>query len=211
MITHEYIIQVSKSRDTYFLVYLADLHNGTKNFDEDRCKKLISWIAAKPWAYWIGGGDYCEAITVKDKRFDPNAIHPKYIDKLGDIITAEYNDVRDLLKPIAGKCIGLHLGNHEDTIYREYSRDIVNELCEDLSTTNLGASAMTRLKFMEGKKEIYSCVVHSEHGHMSGRKPGGKVNSIEDKSKYLMPIYSLRVIPMTKSATLTFFSAWLLK
>lgn len=50
-------------KDTFKVYYLTDWHVGAKSFDETLFRQHVQQIKDDPSAYWIGGGDYIDAIS----------------------------------------------------------------------------------------------------------------------------------------------------
>jgi hypothetical protein len=76
----EYRFPPVKSRASKIHLYaLGDVHIGALNCAEKQFKKVVKEIADDPNAYWLGGGDYIDAIILQDqKRFDPSTL-PNWI------------------------------------------------------------------------------------------------------------------------------------
>lgn len=58
------------------LVGLGDIHLGNINCDKEKFKEIVDWIASDPQRYWIGMGDYIEAIlpSPTEWRYDTRNI-----------------------------------------------------------------------------------------------------------------------------------------
>jgi hypothetical protein len=76
----EYRFPAVKSRASKINLYaLGDVHIGALNCAEKQFRKVVKMIADSPNSYWIGGGDYIDAIILQDqKRFDPSSL-PNWI------------------------------------------------------------------------------------------------------------------------------------
>lgn len=173
------------NKDEWFRVIpLGDIHLGNSGCDIYRLKEMINWIAEKENTFWIGMGDYIDAINYTDERFDPKTVDKKYlmIGDLDKIIQMEIEDLADLLYPIRDKCLGLHRGNHEEKIRKEYHYDIIYELWKLLEIEKerlLYDAAITRLNFIRDKHRR-NIDIFSTHGNVGGRKGGNKINRLED-------------------------------
>ena len=111
-----------KHKDIFRIFPLGDIHAGSIHCNEKMIKEEVSLIKRTPMSFWIGMGDYIDAINYTDPRFDPKTVAKKYLIE-GDIdkmIQMQINDIVDLLHPIKHKCIGLLRGNHEETIRKYY-------------------------------------------------------------------------------------------
>jgi hypothetical protein len=107
--------------------------------------------------------------------------------KLEDVAGAQFEDVKNKLRPIAeqGKIIGLLDGNHENNIRKRHFRHLTLDLCRELGVEYLSYSSFIRLKFsvtnsngVRGSGKSY--IISAAHGRGGGRKKGGQVNSMGD-------------------------------
>ena len=190
-----YISQPSKQSE-FKLWNISDIHMASAACDEKHVRADIEEIANDPYSLWIGTGDYAEFITHSDRRFDPEAVADwvdlRNLSQLG-IIT--YRRLRELFLPIAGKCLGLGLGNHE----RSYSlnndgSDRHGWLCTELGVQNLTYSAMMHIVFCRfnedtepgiiSKPDAGTCSRHmfrlwAHHGAGGAQTKGGKMNRLK--------------------------------
>lgn len=174
----EYIID-AKGQDEIILVPLGDLHVGHVNCDKQKIMEIIDWIK-HTGAYWIGMGDYADAIVPTDeRRFDIETVDPElnHPDK-------QYYWVKQQFMKIKDRCLGLHIGNHDYELERRHFHRFVWELCDDLQVKYLGWTAFTHLKIIhvngpKGNTKT-SFTIFSTHGYYNGRRLGGAVNRIED-------------------------------
>jgi len=180
---NERTINFKSRKDWFHLVPIGDIHLGNIGCDVEKLKEMIDWIKEKDDVYWIGMGDYLDCINYTDKRFDPCTIAKQYREYLSNCVPMQIQDLIDLFKPIANKCIGLHRGNHEETIRLHYHYDVLYELWKEFKVPMLNDTAITRLRFNWNKHGgSQRCVfdIFSTHGHIGGRKGGGKINYLED-------------------------------
>lgn len=152
-----------KSRNDVFSIYpIGDVHIGCRGCAEGKFKKIIAEIQNNPLAYWIGGGDYIEAIKptkpAPDPRFDVTNL-PDWMlegdasnvrERLTDITAQEAARFRDLVKPISNKCLGLIEGNHEYQLKNKSNTNVISWLCEMLKVDDLTDEAGVRLIFSRG-------------------------------------------------------------
>lgn len=134
--------------------------------------------------YVLGLGDYCECIVNSDlKRWDPQIIDKKFLNRQHDIAQAQFEGMEELLKPLAkqGKILGLLYGNHEHEILKRHHTDLVRNLCRSLQVENLGWEAMIRLQFSRTENgSTFSYTIHAEHGSGSGKT----FNKLEKRGAY---------------------------
>jgi len=192
-----YIWHPSRS-DTFKLVYFSDIHWLAKACAEKEVLKQRQAILDDPFTFWIGGGDYGEFIGYGDaKRFDPDAVSEKVTVKdLARLGKVTYTGIRDLFKPIAHKCLGLIVGNHEKQYMRRLQQeDLHGWLCTELGVADLGYSCLMDVVFNRTPKAIHGPVLstipprdagkHSEtfrvwchHGAGAAQTKGGKINRL---------------------------------
>jgi len=190
MITKEYRIHLNGRGEVVYLVPLGDLHVGTKNCDEDKLLATIEYIREHKNVYWIGIGDYIEAINYTDKRFDPDNLSEKFQKSLSNLHLAQMKYVIDMLKPIRQRCMGLLEGNHEDKIRLHYHTNVTAVMAYELGVDELGNTCMIRwvmersLKGTSRDASSRSVVIFATHGWGGGRTIGAKVNRIQEYSKY---------------------------
>ena len=167
----------------FYVVPIGDIHLGNACCDIEKLKEMVNWIKDNPNVYWIGMGDYIDCINYTDKRFDPNTVSKEYRDNLSNAIPLQIRDVITILSPIADRCLGLHRGNHEETIRLRYMYDVMYKMWEEWKVPLLEDSAITRLVFRYdyGKLPHSSHFdIFSTHGSSGGRKGGAKINRLED-------------------------------
>ena len=185
------------SRADEFRVWnLADLHWLSTACAEDQIRTDVATIAADPYSFWIGGGDYADFIGYTDKRFDPDVVAPWVkIADMGRLGQFGMECVRDVLLPIKDKCLGLLLGNHE----KRYSLKTEHEglhgwLCTELDASNWQYSVLFDLVFARagriasprlrrtppkhGKISSRSFRIFAHHGAGYAQTPGGKLNRL---------------------------------
>ena len=187
-------VQHASRADVFALWNLSDLHVGNVGCDLDGIKRDVKRIAADPYSLWVGGGDYAEYISPRDKRFDPASFDPGLrVRDMGNLGTMFAARVRDLFAPIAGKCLGLAYGNHEASYQTANDQDGLHGwLCTELGAANLGYSALLDIVFVRmgkgapvlhrgnpkrhGDRNGFRVYVH--HGAGAAGTPGGKLNRL---------------------------------
>ena len=172
-----------KSRsDTFHLWNLTDFHIGHKETDEKALRATIAKIEADPFALWMGGGDYCEYISVGDPRFDGSELAPWIgTSDLANLARVQSDRVIELLAPIVDKCLGLIGGNHGLRIHKYQQFDPLGYIAGKLQVPNLGwdgAFINLRFKRQGGSARAYKlCLLHGWGG---GRSAGSKTNKLRD-------------------------------
>jgi hypothetical protein len=147
--------------------------------------KMMAWCPITEFGSWvfrqgnqIGITGNCDAVTCKDKRYDPNSIDTDYATP-----DVQYRAVEDLLRPIKDKCIGLLDGNHDYMHWLEHSHNYVDTMAYDLGTEYLTMDAYVRLVFKRNvgtNNASRNIDVYAHHGWSTARSDGAKVNRIED-------------------------------
>jgi hypothetical protein len=191
-----YIFHASRS-DEFSIWNLSDVHYGNKACALDQFKRDVDVIKKDPFAFWVGGGDYAEYISMRDRRFDADTISDDLsiadLGKLGAVLTMR---VATLLKPIRHKCLGLLFGNHEASYQRAQEQSNLHGwLCTELGVPNLGYTSFFNVSFVRkprhsktpelrmDRKDIkgHSAQrfrVFAHHGAGGATTPGGKLNRL---------------------------------
>ena len=190
-----YIWHRSRS-DEFRLWNISDIHWMAKACAESELRKDMKEIEDDPHSFWVGGGDYCDFIGYRDKRFDPDAVAEWVkIKDLGDLGKKGMEQIYRLFRPVKHKCLGLLLGNHE--LKYELATDqesLHGWLCTELGVPNLGYSCLfdivfartPHIKAPQLRKEppvsgqyassIFRVFMH--HGAGYAATPGGKLNRL---------------------------------
>jgi hypothetical protein len=173
-----------KSRSDEVVLYpIGDIHYGARGCEVDTLRQTIEEVRKNPNAFWIGMGDYSEAVTVADKRFDFRSIDPRLIPHLDDITGKCTRDLADFFEPIKGKCLGLLTGNHDDKLRLRDSNDVHGALCVALGAKNLGYVSIVRWTFRRGKGGPSTVLkIYASHGTIAGRTQGAKINRMENEA-----------------------------
>ena len=114
-------IHLKSKADIVKVIPVGDIHDGTKANDEKKRKETVEYIGSDPNCFWLGMGDYVNAINYSDKRFDPEDMRDPT--KLKDLVADQEKTIIKLFKPIRKQCIGMLGGNHEETVLKKYHRD----------------------------------------------------------------------------------------
>lgn len=180
MILHEIRTEHRGRSNTFSLVPLGDIHFGSRGCHVRKLKKAIEWIRANPTSYWVGMGDYFEAVKHNDKRFDPESIAPKYAARPDRMTDMAVEDLCDMLHPIRSQCIGLLTGNHEEKVRLRDGHDLHYRLTHRLGAKDLGYDALLRWTFARradrgGNHPSRVLWVFASHGSIAGRSDGGIV------------------------------------
>ena len=160
--------------DIFSIYPLGDIHGGSIDCAEDEIKKKVEEVRTNRNAYWIGMGDMVESITKNDKRFEICGL-AEWV-KPDNIIESQRRWLKDLLKPIAPKCLGFLMGNHEWTILQNNSDDITRNLCYDLKVPYGGYACFITMTFKrKNSNETHRFVIHAWHGSGAAQSEGGQL------------------------------------
>lgn len=178
--------------DVFEIIPIGDIHIGSAAVDEKLLRNTIEYVASDPNRYWIGMGDYCDFINLKDKRFDPTILAPWITTKaLADIAGAQIEYATNLLKPIAHKCLALVEGNHETSVKQHYERDVYREIGIAIKMAGefpqdhnllIGYYGWLRLVFKRGLERnspAFAMTINLHHGFGGGKMKGGKALNME--------------------------------
>lgn len=172
-------------KDWFDIIPLGDVHLGNAGCDVDKFQRQIRWIAENKKCFWIGMGDYVDAINYSDKRFDQNTVAEPYRSDMMNCVTRQIDDIKKMLDPIMPKCLGMLRGNHEEKIRRAYHHDLIYEFWREYHMPILNDAAIIRLSFNDlyGKRRSFD--FFCTHGNVGGRKSGAKLNRLEDLIGYI--------------------------
>jgi hypothetical protein len=164
------------------IIPIFDVHIINATFDKKLYEKTVKYIETHPDTYWFGGGDFCEFINFKDKRFAPGELYPDLkVGDLADIYQKEIDMFKDMTKSILtpDKCLGLMIGNHENKIAKSGEGDIINNLCKEYNIPYLGYSGYLRLSFTRGRSNtVRKFQIYFHHGWSAPRTQGARVNNL---------------------------------
>ena len=167
------------------IIPVGDIHWGNPACDTKKIDQLLNWILKKEDTYMIGVGDYCDGITWQDKRFS-GKLTADAMDDLTYTLNRERDKIVDKLTPLAeaGKIIGLGEGNHEESLGKRYSYNMMGDVCSKrfLNVKYLGYSPLTRLSLEKKSNpgKIRNVIIYMHHGWGGGRKPGASINKLVD-------------------------------
>jgi predicted phosphodiesterase len=177
--------QYDSRTDVFRLIAIADVHLGNLHANEKLLKQLAQEIQTQPFTYWIGLGDMCEFINLRDPRFDPSELAPWLdMDDLKDLARAETARFLDIMRPCASKCLGLVEGNHEESIRAHSEADVYSALIEGLADKEhehrLEHRGIVSWVFDRGaaKANSWTLRIHATHGSGGGQSAGSVSNKL---------------------------------
>ena len=181
------------SADEFRIWPLSCLHIGAADCDEKRIERVVKEIAEDERSYWLGLGDYLDAINRSDKRFDVEDLAP-WISRndMRDILRAQLRRFYDVIQPIAHKCLGAAIGNHEKTIYKYYERDVGDDIVTFLKNEGgfaddyplgLGYAGWVLFSFFKSKRRNGGSRMvrtYAHHGFGGGKRTSSTITSMEN-------------------------------
>jgi hypothetical protein len=157
---------------------LFDLHTGTRRCNETKLRRVVAEIAADPLAYWLYGGDGGEFINRKDPRHKESDLAP-WLHGVDDLARAQVEYLKDLLVPIAPKCLAVLSGNHEAQMLKHHERNVYAEILTAIKDAaghrgplGLGYRGFVRLRCQRSTHAITTLTICAEHGFGGGRLKG---------------------------------------
>lgn len=169
--------------DKVRLYALGDIHWGAPGCAEDTLRATVAEIANNEHAYWLGMGDYIDAVTHNDRRrFNPaHYVGTRYkISDLADLAQIQADEFVEVVEPIKDKCIGLIEGNHEWVNPKHNAADIMARIVAGIEAPYLGPSAFVHLYVMDAvDKTRYKLTVWAHHGFGGGRLAGGDALTLQ--------------------------------
>lgn len=187
-----YTVEVTKRSNgagSFHLYSIGDLHSDRREFNEARFKQWRAQIIADPFAVCIFVGDAMEGRTPGMKHFDAACVRPEFLTNLDSYIKQSLDWNQRLLKPItdAGVPLVIVEGNHDR--YQEYA-GYAAMLSDRVNAQYLGGEGFVRVK--SGPKEKrsgtqcdYTTVIYASHGSGGGKRPGGKVNAMQQFTEWV--------------------------
>lgn len=175
-------IRVPVASTKWRLYAVGDIHWGSTGCAEDHFRRTVKEIRNNEHAYWIGMGDYIDAVTHNDKkRFDPKHYEgTRYqISDLARLPKLQKDELLTEVDSIKDKCLGLIEGNHEWVVPKWNAQDIMWEFVNGIGAPYLGAAGFVRIRVVDDAKvksdngnSRYSIVVFAVHGYGGTRLSG---------------------------------------
>jgi len=188
LVEHE--ITLPNAQTKLFCHLLTDVHYEASGSDRKKFLRDVARIKELNEAdnnelhYWIGGGDWANGISAKDKRFDAACVANPFKKYVGnDLHTAVAETLVDVSLPIQPWCWGYGRGNHEDEVIKHCDFDPARIVAKGLNVNYLGYSAAIRLR-IKCQAHVYTLLLYWHHGFGASRAKGGKLNmlySLRDK------------------------------
>lgn len=168
----------------YANVYtLADLHIGDAHCDESEVLARVKAVANDPYGLCVLNGDLMNT-----------ALRNSVSDVYGEILSPmqQITYLVNMLRPIAGKIIGVTAGNHENRVYRSDGIDVTRLVCRELGIEEkyapegvliflrFGTRSASGGHLNDGRNPRQWYTIYATHGSGGGRKEGSKAIRLAD-------------------------------
>lgn len=181
-----YLVDVQRktfASGAFRLYAIGDLHADRKQFDEERLKAYIKHIASDDAAVAIFVGDLLDGRIPGRKHFDADVMRGDFLANLKTYVNHGLDVLEDYFKPLVDAEVPTIFvsGNHD-----EYLEEIglTAGLVQRLggSARYLGGEGFVRIRSGNFRKGggLYTTCVYATHGTGGGKKPGTKVNAMQD-------------------------------
>lgn len=168
---------------TLRLYLVGDTHVGAEACDEKRIERLAQIIADDPAGRVVGLGDYIEAISRTDPRFDPRETkQPIAPEDIEDPFQNQARHFYKLFKATRGKWVGVIRGNHETVALTRYHFDATAYIARKLQAPYLGGSdesGWLQVRMLDGDKLRNTVSVYIQHGWGGGEMRGSDASKLQ--------------------------------
>ena len=166
--------------DKLTIIPISDVHIGDKTANIKAFREVLERIKNEPNTYTILNGDLCN-VALKNSKSDV------YSDELTPM--EQVIQIINFLEPIKDKILVMSNGNHEDRITRDTSIDVLYLVAKQLHLEQVYSNSWWYLylsfgKGDKGRKVNYTLTGY--HGSGGGRKPGSKINRLEEMSQVVI-------------------------
>ena len=160
---------------------LADLHIGDAHCSESEVLARVKAVQDDPYGLCILNGDLMNTAL-------RNSVSDVYGEVLSPMQQIAY--LVNMLRPIAGKIIGVTAGNHENRVYKSDGIDVMRLVCREIGIEEKYApeGVLIFLRFgtrnghgyhrEKSPRQWYS--IYATHGSGGGRKEGAKAIRLAD-------------------------------
>ena len=187
--------------DFIYLVPLSDFHWDEPQSDHDAIKGYVDWIKGHKNAYTLLNGDLWTVATKKSAADIFETAEPGG-DKYGLMpLDTAFDEVEDLLAPIADRILGADTGGHElGHMFKEVGADYTYRLMKNLGREKVyardGGVLLIKTKPLTPRDNIFFSAVFT-HGWGSARTRGAKLR----KAEYLSEAFEADMIIISHDHT----------
>lgn len=155
---------------------IFDIHYGNYACD---IKELKEFVSDKE-AYYFGGGDWFDSITIKDKRYQKSMDSTKS----DEIIDEQVEGLKDIISSINGRFLGLMTGNHEKKLAQSFGTHPIKRICKEYNIPFLGYSCFLRLMLHDNGSRVRTVKFYAHHGYGGGRTLGADLTRFSQPMMY---------------------------
>jgi hypothetical protein len=145
------------------IALLYDVHYGNFAHKKEKFLSYLEWIKETPNVYAILGGDLMENALDDGRGMSYDQNKPPI---------TQFDEMAQLLAPIAHKILCSTTGNHENRTYKKTGIDVMKLLCDKLKIPYFSGSIWLSIL-----ANTYKWNLWVSHGWSSSRTKGGKMNS----------------------------------
>lgn len=167
---------IYKRPDIFYLYPFFDAHLGAVESSENALRKKVEECANRgKFGLALGGGDWMDCITSKDRRWSGTGLAP-WVEK-SNIVDSQKRHCEEMFKPLKeqNQLIAIGTGNHEELIHRVYDDDVTRNLCREMNVPYAGYQAFILLKFIRSGRTTHFLTIHSWHGAGSAQTEGARL------------------------------------
>jgi len=191
-------ILVSNKTDVFTIWDLADIHEGNIGCVRHKFMAQVRDIRDDPHAFWIGGGDWAESITINDPRYQPDADGLTAKERNNPIL-AQKRRLIAMADPIKEKGIGFGTGNHEFQYSLRSGGGLAEEIAEGLGLPYFGYSFFVDVIFIRTSSKLPRDRIYrtrpvnggsatrvrimAHHGSSAATTEGGRINALVKLAK----------------------------
>lgn len=138
MILADRTIEYERGQKIYF-GFLGDVHYEVLNCDVAHLEKDTNYLGKNGY-YVVGMGDYHDAILPDDKRYEHQIIREDFrVLSPSTMLTRTTTELASFFRPFykSGKLLGILHGNHELTLEKRHSRNLIYELCNEIAPISI--------------------------------------------------------------------------
>jgi hypothetical protein len=162
----------------FTLIPLGDIqYDGSSESTALRLLKETIQRGVEAEAFYIGMGDYTDFLSPSNRdRLRSAALYDTANDVIERTGEALINEIHEILRPTAGRWLGLLEGHH----FQEFSDGTTSDmrLAAMLRTHHLGTSAFVGLTFKRGRSSLL-VNLWAQHGEGNGQSPSAPITKLD--------------------------------
>jgi len=177
---HKYYIPFEEYGVPIYFIPVGDIHWGAVNHHSEKFTEFCEWGFKKQRAYYLGMGDYTDAVSHTEKQNLRLAkLHDTTVDALERWWKRDINDFLAKTKFMRGRTIGVLEGNHY--VLFEDGTSSTQIIANRLGTRYLGGASLIRLILRsEGQHDSGTVDIFAAHGRRAAKLLGASINQVVD-------------------------------